>query len=316
MFRFLIPFPGLYLGWGLGSNDAANVFGPQVNTGIIKYRNAVILTAVFVIVGAFLEGKKCFSTVGGITNLVAWTALVSTLAAALAVNLMSYLQIPVSTSQAIIGALIGISLLEHTGINYILLRKVFICWILTPLGALIIAYFLYQFLSWIWQKRVKNLITFNKTVGIFSIIIGCYAAYSLGANNVANTTGVFVGIVPGFTPAMATLLGGASIALGALTYSRKVMYTVGKKITLLDPFSALVVVLAQAVTLHIYAQIRIPVSSSQAIVGAVVGVGLVKGAEMVNKKMLLNILGGWIFTLIGSGLVAYSLGWVVKLFLK
>ena len=88
MFKFLITIPGLYLGWGLGSNDAANVFGPQVNSDIIKYRNAVILTALFVIIGAFLEGRKCFETVAGVTELVIWTAVVSTLAAAIAVNVI------------------------------------------------------------------------------------------------------------------------------------------------------------------------------------------------------------------------------------
>ncbi|MCK4648312.1 anion permease, partial [bacterium] len=306
MFRFLIPLPGLYMGWGLGSNDAANVFGPQVNSEIIKYRRAVILTAIFVIIGALLEGRKCFETVGGITNLVIWTAVVSALAAALTVNLMSYLKIPVSTSQAIVGAIIGVGLLRHTRIEYTLLRKVFLCWILTPLGAVVIAYLLYKFLAFVWQRKVKNLMVFNRIVGISSIIIGCYAAYTLGANNVANTTGTFVGVMPGFSPLMATLLGGGSIALGALTYSRNVMYTVGKKITPLDPFSALIVVLAQAITLHIYAQIGVPVSSSQAVVGAVVGVGLVKGMRTVNKKTLGNIFAGWIFTLVGSGAVAYS----------
>ncbi|HEA47052.1 MAG TPA: inorganic phosphate transporter [bacterium] len=316
MFRFLIPLPGLYMGWGLGSNDAANVFGPQVNSEIVRYRTATILTAIFVIIGALLEGRKSFATVGGVTDLVIWTAVVATLAAALTVNLMSYLKIPVSTSQAIIGAIIGIGLLGHTEIKTLLLRKIFISWILTPLGALVIAYLLYKFLALVWQRKVKNLMVFNRTVRIFSIIIGCYAAYALGANNVANTTGTFVGIVPGFSPFMATLLGGGSIALGALTYSRNVMYTVGKKIATLDPFSALIAVLAQAITLHIYAQFRIPVSSSQAVVGAVVGVGLVKGMRMVNKKTLINIFTGWIFTLVGSGAVAYSLGWIVKLFLK
>ncbi len=315
MFRFLIPFPGFYLGWGLGSNDAANVFGPQVNSEVIKYRSAVILTAIFVIIGALFEGRKCFETVGGITHLVVWTAVVASLAAALTVNLMSYLKIPVSTSQAVIGAIIGIALLNHTAIKYTLLRKVFICWMLTPLGAVVIAYLLYRFLAFIWQKRVKNLLVFNRIVGISSIIIGCYAAYTLGANNVANTTGTFVGLIPGFSPFMATLLGGGSIALGALTYSRNVMYTVGKKITPLDPFSALIAVLAQAVTLHIYAQLHVPVSSSQAVVGAVVGVGLVKGMRMVNKKTLGNIFIGWFATLAGSGAVAYSLGWVVRLFI-
>jgi phosphate/sulfate permease len=46
-----------------------------------------------------------------------------------------------------------------------------------------------------------------------------------------------------------------------------------------------------------------------------VGVGLVKGMKMVNKKTLTNIFAGWFFTLVGSGVVAYSLGWVVRPFM-
>ena len=51
MFKLL---PSFYLGWGLGANDAANVFGPQTHSGIISYKNAVVLTAVFVMLGAMI----------------------------------------------------------------------------------------------------------------------------------------------------------------------------------------------------------------------------------------------------------------------
>lgn len=107
MIKFL---PSVYLGWSLGSNHGANVFGPQVHSGIIRYRNAVILAAAFIAVGAVVEGQKCFSTVAQIGGMVPATAVISTLAAAVTVNLMSYLGLPVSTSQAIIGSIIGLSL--------------------------------------------------------------------------------------------------------------------------------------------------------------------------------------------------------------
>lgn len=309
IFKFL---PGLYLGWGLGSNDAANVFGPQVNSGTIRYRNAVILASIFILVGALLEGRRGFSTVGGISSLVLFTAIISTLAAALTVSLMSRFGLPVSTSQAVIGSIIGLSILRGNPVDYTKLTKIFTCWILTPLGSVIAAFILYNLLSRFWQSRTKNLITFNFMVRWLSIIIGCYAAYSLGANNLANVMGTFVGANL-IKPLPATILGGLSIALGVLTYSRNVMYTVGKKITPLDPFSALIVVLAEAVTLHIFAVIGVPVSSSQAVVGAVVGVGLVKGARMVNRTTLIIILAGWILTLIGSAILAAALGWIAAL---
>jgi len=309
VFKFL---PGLYLGWGLGSNDAANVFGPQVNSGTIRYRNAVILASIFLLVGAVLEGRSGFATVGGISDLVLFTAIISTFAAALTVSLMSHFGLPVSTSQAVIGSIIGLSILRGNSVDYTKLTKIFTCWILTPLGSAVAAFILYNLLSRAWQSRTKNLITFNFTVRWLSIIIGCYAAYSLGANNLANVMGAFVG-ADLIKPLPATILGGLSISLGVLTYSRNVMYTVGKKITPLDPFSALIVVLAEAITLHVFAMIGVPVSSSQAVVGAVVGVGLVKGMRMVNRMTLIIILVGWILTLIGSAILAVAMGWVAAL---
>jgi PiT family inorganic phosphate transporter len=104
---------------------------------------------------------------------------------------------------------------------------------------------------------------------------------------------------------MAALIGGFSIALGALTYSKKVMETVGKGIVPLDPFSALIAVLAEALTLHLFTQIGVPVSSSQAIVGAVVGVGLVGDVQTVSVKMLAKIGMGWIMTPVSAGVLAY-----------
>jgi len=155
VFKFL---PSLYLGWGLGSNDAANVFGPQVNSGTIRYRNAVILAAIFIVVGAILEGRRGLSTVGGISDLVLFTAIISTLSAALTVSLMSRLGLPVSTSQAVIGSIIGLSLLRGNPVDYTKLTKILTCWILTPLGSVIAAFILYNLLAVVWQRRTRNLL--------------------------------------------------------------------------------------------------------------------------------------------------------------
>jgi len=92
---------------------------------------------------------------------------------------------------------------------------------------------------------------------------------------------------------------------GVLTYSKKVMMTVGKGIAPLDPFSALIVVLATAFTLHVFTQIGVPVSSSQAIVGAVVGVGLVGDLRTVSSKMLAKIAVSWILTPLSAGSLTY-----------
>ncbi|MBE9593487.1 MAG: inorganic phosphate transporter [Proteobacteria bacterium] len=65
--------------------------------------------------------------------------------------------------------------------------------------------------------------------------------------------------------------------------------------------------LSEAVTVEIFTQVGVPVSTSQAIAGGVVGVGLVKGARTVNKRTLIEIGIGWISTPVSSGIISYIL---------
>ncbi len=287
---------GIYLGWALGANDAANVFGTGVTSGLVSYKMAVILTAIFVILGAVMEGTKCFDTVGYFTSLTLFTALLVTLSAAITVTLMTRLKLPVSTSQAILGAIVGIAIVGEgwRGLPMDKLTKVVLCWIFTPLGAAVISFLLFMGLGYL-VNRIRGLAVFTHLMRIGILVTGCFSAYALGSNNVANTTGAFVGAGL-ITPIEGALIGSISIGVGALTYSRGVMISVGRRISLLDPFSALVVVLAGAITVYLYTQIGVPVSTSQAVVGAVAAIGLAKGIRTINKKMLFFVLLGWIST--------------------
>jgi len=287
---------GIYLGWALGANDAANVFGTGVTSGLVSYRLAVILTAIFVILGAVMEGTKCIGTVGYFTSLTLFTALLVTLSAAITVTLMTRLKLPVSTSQAILGAIMGIAIVGEgwRGLPMGKLTKVVLCWIFTPLGAAVISFLLFMGLGYL-VNRIRGLAVFTHLMRIGILVTGCFGAYALGSNNVANTTGAFVGAGL-ITPIEGALIGSISIGVGAITYSRGVMISVGRRISLLDPFSALVVVLAGAITVYLYTQIGVPVSTSQAVVGAVAAIGLAKGIRTINKKMLFFVLLGWIST--------------------
>jgi PiT family inorganic phosphate transporter len=74
------------------------------------------------------------------------------------------------------------------------------------------------------------------------------------------------------------------------------METVGKRLVRLDPFSGLIVVLSLAMTMHAYASLGVPVSSSQAVIGGILGVGLIKGMNTISKKTLLHISSGWLLS--------------------
>ncbi len=295
---------GIFLGWGLGSNDSANIFGTGVAANIIKYRTAIILISIFVLMGALLEGPKCFATVGKFAKLSTTTAFVAALAAGITVALMSYLSLPVSTSQAIIGGLLGIGIVYGFA-DFGKLYKVIICWVLTPIGAMIISIVLYKVLGICFERLILDLRLQSFFLKCGLVIAGCYGAYALGANNVANVTGVYVssGLL---TPLTASAIGGLSIASGVLSYSWKVMRTIGMRIVPMDAYSAVVSTLSEAITIHLFTQVGVPISASQAIVGGVVGVGIVKDIKTVSKRMLVEIGIGWISTPLLSGLLSYS----------
>jgi PiT family inorganic phosphate transporter len=294
---------GVFLGWSLGANDSANIFGTGYATGIVKYRTAILLTAVFVVIGAMVEGPKCMEIVGDLSRLTALDAFYCALAGAITMTVLTVLAIPASCSQAIIGAVIGAGILSSTA-DFSKVYKIVACWVFTPICALFTAYLLHHILGLVINKTMRSLTKRSLLYSAGILLAGCYGSYSLGANNVANVTGIYVGSRV-LSAEVAALVGGLSIAFGVLTYSRRVMDTVGKGIVPLDPFSALVAVLAEALSLHLFTQIGVPVSSSQAIVGAVVGVGLVGDLQTVSVKMLARIGVGWIMTPISGGVLAY-----------
>jgi len=302
---------GVFLGWSLGANDGANVFGPAVSSRMLRFWTAAILASVFVIMGAILSGQPGIETLKGLTTLGLRQAVISSVAAAITVTIMTILRLPVSTSQAVVGAILGMGIL-NAQINLSGLGKIVICWVGTPSGAAIIAILLYNLLGIIYNRLSLNLFTADICLRLCLAAAGSYGAYALGANNVANVTAVFVGA--GLLNVFyAALFGGLSIALGILTFSRPVMETVGKRLVKLDPFSALIVVLALAVTAHIYALIGVPVSTSQAVIGGVVGIGIVKGVRTVSRQTLQNILIGWLLTPVIACFLAVAFDFVIHL---
>jgi len=302
---------GIFLGWSLGANDASNVFGSAVAARMVKFWTAAILASVFVLLGALLEGQAGIETLKGLTPLNPEQAIVCSVAAAVTVTIMTILSLPVSTSQAVVGAILGVALLNQN-VNIPGLGKVVACWIGTPVGGIILSIVIYRVLAFFYNRLNINMFQADSLLRLSLIVAGSYGAYALGANNVANVTAVFVGAGE-LTVFSAVLLGGLSIDLGILTFSRRVMETVGRRLVKLDPFSALVVLLAEAITVHIYTIIGVPVSTSQAVIGAVLGVGIVKGIRTVERRTLINILVGWFFTPAIAAVIALSIYFAMQL---
>lgn len=285
---------GVFLGWSLGANDASNVIGPAVTSRMLRFSTAALLASFFVLAGALLQGGAGIQTLTSLTRMDLRQAVIASIAAAVTVTLMTVVRLPVSTSQAVVGAIIGIGLVNRH-IDLTGLGKVVTCWVGTPLGGALMAVVVYRLLAAVNNRLRLNLLESDALLRLGLVAAGSYGAFALGANNVANVTAVFVG-AGHLTVATAALVGGLSICFGILTFSKRVMVTVGSRLVRLDPFSALVVLLAEAVTVHFYTFVGVPVSTSQAVIGAVMGVGLLKGIRTVSVRTLLSILSGWLLT--------------------
>ena len=302
MFRLL---SGVFMGWSLGANDSANIFGTAVFSRMIKFRTSLFWLCIFVVLGSMLQGAAGMHTLSGLVEQNMNTAFITAFAAALTVTVMTYFGLPVSTSQAMVGAIIGIGVVIGY-LDYSKLPKVFACWVGTPIGCVIATVVLYPLFSKIFAYLKLNIFQQDSVLRWGLLVVGCYGAYSLGANNVANVTGIYIqtGLL---NVTEALLLGSLSICFGAITYSKKVMMTVGEKLVKLDSFSAFIAVLSMSIILNIYAVVGVPVSSSQAIVGAVLGIGIIKGVKTINIRTLVNIVIGWLSTPVIAMMVSIAL---------
>ncbi|HOO31554.1 MAG TPA: inorganic phosphate transporter [Thermotogota bacterium] len=302
--------PSLFFGWSLGANDAANVFGPPVASKLIRFRDAVILSSIFIVIGALLQGQGGMETMKNISAYSLVSSSISVFSAAVTMTIMTILKVPVSSSQAIIGAIIGINLIIGNTVNWSVLTKIFIAWIGTPLGGMFFGFLSFKLSKPLFSK-IKSPVWQGKILKIMVIVFGCYGSYALGANNVANITGVFVHHLGFF---YAALIGSVAIALGVLTFSKRVMFSVGHDIANLDYFSSSIVIFAESVTVWIYAIIGIPVSTSQAVVGAVIGTSLAEGNAQISRKQILKIIIAWVNTPVFSAIIAIITVLILKVF--
>ncbi|PPR42706.1 MAG: Sulfate permease CysP, partial [Alphaproteobacteria bacterium MarineAlpha5_Bin11] len=312
---------GLFLGWSLGANDAANVFGTAVGTRMIKFKTAAAVCSLFVILGAIISGSGTTETLGNLGAIDALPgAFAACIAAGLSVYLMTKFGLPVSTTQAIVGAIIGWNLYTSSAINIKVLVTILSTWVLCPIISGLIAMLFYVITKKIAQNSKLHILRVDAYTRTALLLAGAFGAYSLGANNIANVIGVFVPITPFAdinilnilvfsSKEQLFLLGGLAIAVGVFTYSKKVMFTVGNDLLKMTPIAAFIVVIAHSIVLFLFASEGIsdflhflnlpaiplvPVSSSQAVVGAVIGIGLLKGGKEVKWSIAGKISIGWI----------------------
>lgn len=347
---YLLLLSGLFMGWSTGSVDSASAFGTAVATRVVKYRTAVTIIAIMVIIGAFFGGANNIDKLSDLatsneviasaedvkvaveTNMVSTLRLKSALkaaiifaCAALTVFAMTTLKLPVSANQALTGAIIGWGLCYADYSNPAILNanlpqigKFASTWILNPLGAGIISFVLVSLVNRFITERLTTLSSYDKIIKFGYLGAGIFAAYSIGVNSSASVTALYYDATNTganlLTDARLTAtIGGIAIAVGAITYSRKVMLTVGSGIAEITQLDGFLVVISMALTVLVMGKaLGIPVSNSQAIVGAVMGAGLTRGVRYVNFKKFKSIAIAWVSSPTAAALLTFIVGWCTK----
>ncbi|MDD2604129.1 MAG: inorganic phosphate transporter [Desulfobacterales bacterium] len=376
---------GFYMSWNIGANDVANSMASAVGAGAITIRQAIFIAGILNVVGAVFIGGHVTETIRkGIVSpqllsdphLALMGALAALLAAALWVSFATWKSLPVSTTHAIVGAMIGFGIMAGGvgSVNWAKLGAVVASWIISPVFSLVIAFATFKLIIRLVLSRTAALaaaLHFSPLfvgVAVFVVVLSfvfktplgkdlalgtvpallialgiaviaglmgrrllirlmgakplkdgaegvfryiqvgtsCYVALAQGANDVANAVGplaviYFLAQTGGIAekvpvPIFLLLFGGVGIAAGIAMAGHRVMDTIGRRITTLTNTRGFSVDFAAATTVLAASKLGLPVSTTHAAVGGVMGVGLARGLEAVDFGVILRIVLYWILT--------------------
>ncbi len=332
--NYIFLIGGLLLGWSLGANNTPVLFGTAVGSKMIRIKSALITASIFVILGAVLQGAHTTISIGELGRINAiGGAFTVTLATGLTTIWMIKAGLMVSITQALVGGIVAWSLFAGEPLNTSLMIGIIQSWIFSPLMAFITSFVLFKLLHNFYSKAKINLFSVDFLFKLNYILWGSIAAFTFGANNIANVVGVYlfsnpfknikIGPVEISSTYILLLVGSLSIAAGILTGSKNVLKTVGEKVLKLTPLAGLVVVLSHSIVLFLYSSdlIRkllnalhlpslplVPLASSQVVIGAMIGIGMARGSgRLINFKVLKDIAISWIITPISAGLLSFFL---------
>ena len=350
MWIFLLLSAGLFMGWSLGTNDAANAFGTAVATRVIKYRTAIIIIAIMVLLGSALLGHNNIDKLSSIAtnNKVvaspedvetaisngaletlrlksALKAFIIFACAGITVFVMSYLKFPVSANQSITGAVIGWGFCYANYSDPAVLKgnvsemiEFASTWLINPLGAAVISFVLVFLVKKFLEKRITSMKHYDLVVKAGYLVAGAFSAFSIGQNSSASVTAFYYdatgkGANLLTSPRITAIIGGLAIAVGVLTFSKRVMMTVGGEIAHISQVDGFVVIIASALTVLLMGKLMgIPVSTSQSVVGAVIGAGLVNGIKNVNFGVFKRIAIAWVSSPTAAGLLTYGVAFLTR----
>lgn len=309
-----------------GLHDASSVVATFITSGAATPAKAVLLAAIFGLLGALTGGSAVANTISQLINLKANTALLpiifSALGGSIIWNLFTWkLGIPSSSTHALVGGIIG-AVLVSSGSYHVLwgwnefitsgnitgILKVIVSLIISPVLGFIIAYIL--------QKNSKLLLrnarrSMNKNINILQWFVSAALAYSHGANDTQKVIGLITlslvasnKIQFGIVPLWVKILAGITMFIGTTMGGWSIMKTIGRKIYAIRPIHSLNAQCSSGFSVLLSTFLGAPVSTTHVVVGGVMGVGAADEFKMVNWGIAREIIISWIITIPMSAITA------------
>ncbi|HSD70716.1 MAG TPA: inorganic phosphate transporter [Woeseiaceae bacterium] len=171
-------------------------------------------------------------------------------------------------------------------------------------------------------EKKQHFYTVERVFGVLMIVTACSMAFAHGSNDVANAIGPLAAVISvaqtgmvdskSAIPAWVLMVGGSGIVIGLATFGRRVIATVGEKITQLTPSRGFAAELAAASTIVIASGTGMPISTTHTLVGAVLGVGLARGIDAIDLRVVGRILVSWVVTVPAGALLSILFFFVLK----
>lgn len=294
----------LLIAFGIGSNDASNALSICIGAGIIKLKRAIFLFGFLVFLGILLQGQKVMKTVGkNIVDVNSSIIIVALTISAILIILSNLRRLPLSTHQVIIGSLIGAAVASDNAVNFASILKIVASWLISPFVAMAFSFFLYKILEKILSKF--SFFQIEKLLRIFLLLSASLISYNTGANELATVLGPVVHSGIEINKILLFFIASIMVFSGAILLSHRVIETVGKGITTLDPYSGFAAQFGAGACVLFFTFLGMPISTTYCIIGGISGVGMTKGIATVKLSLLKKIAINFVITPSAAFIISY-----------
>lgn len=294
----------IFMGISIGASSVAPAFGPVNSSGSTNVLRAALLAGIFALIGSVVQGANVTGTVssglisGGLG--LGQGAVILLVASALVIVSVVF-DYPMPTAFTVVGAVLGSAFAFGNAINFPVVQKVFVYWLVVP--------FVAMGLSYVFAKILRSTLSKENSEREIRYLLlgsGSYMAYTAGAGSV----GLAVGPLTSMSISSVVLLwfGGLSILAGAWMYSPRIIRAVSFDYSNIGPRRSIAALLTASVLAQVGIFFGVPISFNEAIIASVIGSGLVEGKSNTDTRKISITVLAWASAFLISAVLTFLLG--------